>query len=47
MTAYDTIVSMGVEIIHVPRLSRLYGVRGGGGSERGLEPPMTGKYALG
>ena len=31
MTTYDTIVSMGTESMHVPRLSRLYGVRGGGG----------------
>ena len=35
MTAYDTIVSMGVERMHVPRHSRLHGVRGGGGREWG------------
>jgi len=35
MTEYDTIVSMGSERIHVPRMSRLNGVRGGGGREWG------------
>ena len=35
MTAYDTIVSMGSESMHVPRLSRLHGVRGGCGREWG------------
>ncbi len=37
MTVYDTIVSMGAESMHVPvpRLSRLHGVRGGGGREWG------------
>ena len=35
MTAYDTIVSMGAESMHVPRHSRLHGVRDGGGREWG------------
>ena len=35
MTAYDTIVSMGVESMRVPCVYRLYGVRGGGGREWG------------
>ena len=35
MTSYDTIVSMGAESMHVPRMSRLHGVRGGGGREWG------------
>ncbi len=37
MTVYDTIVSMEAESMHVPvpRLSRLQGVRGGGGREWG------------
>ena len=33
MTVFDTLVSMGAERIHVPRVSCSHGVHGGGGRE--------------